>query len=106
MITDLPTKRIYTRYHSGKHFSEFLPTRWLQKSTGIDMEQNYVTVTVYHSAARFTVRQQPQMVKLASELMCVEIFFVGSHGSWQHICYFFAFTSHVDDDCCYDYYCF
>ena len=21
MITDLPTKRIYTRYHSGKHFS-------------------------------------------------------------------------------------
>ena len=24
----------------------FLPTRWRQKSTGIDMEQNYVTVTL------------------------------------------------------------
>ena len=45
MITDLPTQRI-KRYHSDKHFSEFLPTRWRQKSTGIDMEQNYVTVTL------------------------------------------------------------
>ena len=26
-------------------FSEFLPTRWRQKSTGIDMKLNYVTVT-------------------------------------------------------------
>jgi len=34
------------RYHSDKHFSELLPTRWRQKSTGIDMEQNYVTVTL------------------------------------------------------------
>jgi len=34
------------RYQSDKHFSEFLPTRWRQKSTGIDMEQNYVTVTL------------------------------------------------------------
>jgi len=33
-------------YHSGKHFSDFfLPTRWRQKSTSTDMEQNYVTVT-------------------------------------------------------------
>jgi len=45
MITDLPTKRI-KRYHSDKHFSEFLPTRWRQKSTGIDIGQNYVTVTL------------------------------------------------------------
>ena len=29
-----------------KHFSEFLPARWRQKSTGIDIEQNYVTVTL------------------------------------------------------------
>ena len=29
---------------NGKHFSEFLPTGWRQKSTGIDTEQNYVTV--------------------------------------------------------------
>ena len=38
MITDLPTKRI-KRYHSDLHFSEFLPTRWQKKSTGIDMKQ-------------------------------------------------------------------
>jgi len=37
---------VFNRYHSDKHFSEFLPTRWRQKSTGIDMEQNYATVTV------------------------------------------------------------
>ena len=45
MITDLPTKRVW-RYYSDKHFSEFLPTRWRQKLTGIDMEQNYVTVSL------------------------------------------------------------
>jgi len=28
-ITDIPTKRIY-RYHSNKHFSQLLPTRWRQ----------------------------------------------------------------------------
>ena len=32
--------------HGDKQFSEFLPTRWRQKSTGIDLEQNYVTVTL------------------------------------------------------------
>ena len=37
---------VFKRYHSDKHFSEFLPTRWRQKSTGIDMAQNYVTVTL------------------------------------------------------------
>ena len=37
---------VFNRYHSDKHFSEFLPTRWRQKSTGIDMEQNYVTVSL------------------------------------------------------------
>ena len=39
---------IFKRYHSGKHFSEFLPRRWRQKSTGIDMEQKYVTVIVLY----------------------------------------------------------
>ena len=31
-VTDFPTKRIFMRYHSDKHFSEFLglPTRWRQ----------------------------------------------------------------------------
>ena len=37
---------IFERHHSDKHFSEFLPTRWRQKSTGIDTEQNYITVTL------------------------------------------------------------
>ena len=32
----------------------FLPTRWRQKSTGIDMEQNYVTVTRCIHCARFS----------------------------------------------------
>ena len=27
-------------------YRNFLPTRWRQKLTGIDMEQNYVTVTL------------------------------------------------------------
>jgi len=46
MITDSPTKRsqyLSKRYHSDKNFVEFLPTRWRQKSAGIDMEQNCVT---------------------------------------------------------------
>ena len=37
---------VFKRYHSEKHYSEFLPTRRRQQSTGIDMEQNYVTVTL------------------------------------------------------------
>jgi len=45
MITDLPTWRI-KRYHSDKQFSEFLPTRWRQQSTGMDIGQNNVTVNL------------------------------------------------------------
>ena len=37
---------VFKRYHSDNHFSEFLPTRWRRKSTVIDMEQNYVTVSL------------------------------------------------------------
>jgi len=38
---------VFKRYYSDKHFSqEFLPTRWRQKSTGENMEQNYITVTL------------------------------------------------------------
>jgi len=37
---------VFKCYHSNKHFSEFLPTRWRQKSTGTDIEQNYVIVTL------------------------------------------------------------
>jgi len=39
---------VFKCYHGDKHFSEFLRRRWRQKSTGIglDMGQNYVTVTL------------------------------------------------------------
>ena len=37
---------VFKRYHSDKHFSEFLPTTRRQKSTGIYMEHNYVTVAL------------------------------------------------------------
>jgi len=37
---------LFKRYYSDEHFLEFLPTRWRQKSTGIDKEQIYVTVTL------------------------------------------------------------
>ena len=35
----LNQQSVFKRNHSDKHFQEFLPTRWQQKSTGIDMEQ-------------------------------------------------------------------
>jgi len=43
-----PTCRqsVFKRYHGDKTFIRVLPTRWRQKSTGIDREQNYVTVTL------------------------------------------------------------
>ena len=47
-------RSVFKRYHSDKHFSEFLPTRWRQKSIGIDMERNYVTDTLCIS----TITQQ------------------------------------------------
>ena len=37
---------VFKRCRSDKYFSELLPTRWRQKSTGVDTEQNYVTVTL------------------------------------------------------------
>jgi len=37
---------VFERCQCDKHLSEFLPTRWRQKSNGTDMEQNYVTVTL------------------------------------------------------------
>jgi len=66
MISDLSAK-LFKRYHSDKHFSEFLPTRWRQKSTGIDMEQNYVTVTLCIGAMGhyFPVSQNGNLVVLA-----------------------------------------
>ena len=45
MITDLPTKRILA-ISQWQMFLTVLPTRWRQKSTGIDIVQSYVTVTL------------------------------------------------------------
>jgi len=41
-------------------FLRFSPAKWRQKSTGIDVEQNYVIVTVYvaFSALTLLVGQQ------------------------------------------------
>ena len=36
---------IFKRYHTVANISRSFPTRWRQKSTGIDREPNYVTVT-------------------------------------------------------------
>jgi len=44
MTTD--QQSVFKRYYSDKHLSEFLPTKWWQKSTGIDMVQNYATLTL------------------------------------------------------------
>ena len=45
MITDLATKHIQV-LSQWQTLSTFLPTRWRQKPTGTDMEQNYVSVTL------------------------------------------------------------
>jgi len=39
-------QRVFKRCHSDKHFSEFFLQDGGKKSNGIDMEQNYVTVTL------------------------------------------------------------
>jgi len=46
---------VFKRYHSDKHLSEVLPTRWRQKSAGTDMEQNYITVTLHPFLAAVTL---------------------------------------------------
>ena len=49
MSTLSPTyqQSIVTRFHSDKHYSVFWSKkRWQQISTDIDMEQNYVNVTL------------------------------------------------------------
>ena len=47
---------VFKRYHSGKHFSEFLLTRRRQKSSGTDMEQNYVTVILSSRTSKIPIR--------------------------------------------------
>ena len=65
MITDLLTRRIYfNRYHSDKHFPEFYLQDGGKKTTGIDMEQNDVTVTlcILGSCRRGGGRASPRCV--------------------------------------------
>jgi len=46
-ICSLTTNQVYLSAITVTNISqEFIPTRWLRKSTGIDIEQNYVTVTL------------------------------------------------------------
>ena len=45
IIADLSAKRIQA-LSQLQTFLGVLPTRWRHKSTGIDMEQNYVTITL------------------------------------------------------------
>ena len=49
MITDLYQQSVFTRYHSDKHFSEFLPTRWRQKSTGTDNMEQITRASPYYT---------------------------------------------------------
>ena len=46
MITDLPKKSTFKRYQ-WQTFLRVLPTRWRQKSAGLDMEQNYIILSSY-----------------------------------------------------------
>jgi len=56
MTTDLPTKRILCVIIVTQTLLRVLPTRWRQKSTGINMEQTYVTVTL-GTIQRFPLQQ-------------------------------------------------
>jgi len=40
---------------------EFLPTRWHQNSTGINVEQNYITVTLCIASLRYSARKGKEM---------------------------------------------
>ena len=46
---------VFKRYHSNRILS-VLPTRWRRKTAGIDMKQNYVTVTLRILLATVDVR--------------------------------------------------
>jgi len=45
MIVNLPTRHFW-RYHSSKHFREFYLQDGGENSAGMDMNRNYVTVTL------------------------------------------------------------
>jgi len=46
-----------------KDFKELLPSRWWQKSTGIDMEQNYITVSLRTSCTEEIRPNKPNTAK-------------------------------------------
>ena len=61
---------VFKRCHSDKHFSEFLPTRWRQKYTRVNVEQNYVTVTV---EGIFSVLVRQFLLTMRSYERCVSL---------------------------------
>ena len=61
MITDLPTKRFHA-LSQWQAFLTVLPTRWRLKLTGIDIEHNYVTVTLYIASIAILVDLLPGQV--------------------------------------------
>jgi len=72
------------RYHGDEHFS-VLPTRWRQKSTGIDMEQNYVAVTLSIHPGESSLRYRLQNVKMRP-VTAVPWFVFLSVGLNQELC--------------------
>ena len=66
MIIDY-RQSVFKRNHSDKHLSEFLPTTWQQKSISIDMEQNYVTVTL---CINVNNNRQKEMDTIALQGLC------------------------------------
>ena len=61
---------VFKRYHSDKHFSDFLPTRWRQKSTGIDVEQNDFTVTFCISDCSWHLYSDSPMCSFSLHIIC------------------------------------
>ena len=73
---------VFKRYHSGKRFSEFLHTRWQQKSTGKITSLSRYVYGASHSVARAktaSVRQRAVPIERARSV-------VSSHSHWNMHC--------------------
>jgi len=81
---------VFKRYHSDKHFSQFLPTKWRQKSTGIDMEQHYVTVSIRGNAA-VPITAQLSLERVPHTVLSGAI---SRPPDWRHQQYLRAFCRH------------
>ena len=99
MITDLPTKRILAL--SQWQTVEFLPTRTQQKSTGINIEQNYVTVTLCIRCLELVVLSFWKIV----EKFSVQIYFqtgncLNIRTSWSYFKGYLQSLRKESGDCC------